>query len=108
MTKRRFRESIKSFFGSYIDPEKDEQLKGNKIEIEDKFKKILKLVQDKDLQEKDGIKEPLVELIEGFHSQYQSLYAQYDNLRGELKKKIHGKKRKRDLFFIKFRLRLRL
>lgn len=61
-------------------------------EIEDKFKKILKLVQDKDLQEKDGIKEPLVELIEGVHSQYQSLYAQYDNLRGELKKKIHGKK----------------
>lgn len=31
MMKRQFRESIKSFFGSHIDPEKDEQLKGNKI-----------------------------------------------------------------------------
>ena len=33
MTKRRLRDSIKSFFGSHIDSENDEQLKGAKIGI---------------------------------------------------------------------------
>ncbi|XP_021289113.1 golgin subfamily B member 1-like [Herrania umbratica] len=100
MTKRRFRESIKSFFGHHVDPEKDEQLKGSKIEIDDKVTKILKLIKDEEVEENDGIsianskKEPLVQLIEDFHKHYQNLYAQYDHLTGELRKKVHGKREK--------------
>lgn len=30
MTRHHWRESIKSFFGSHIDPEKEEQLRGSK------------------------------------------------------------------------------
>ena len=47
-------------------------------EIEDKVKRILKLIKEDDLEE-DGTpielskKEPLVELIEDFHNQYPSL-----------------------------------
>lgn len=33
MTKHRFREKVKSFFGSHVDPEKDEELKGTKAGI---------------------------------------------------------------------------
>jgi len=68
--------------------------------IDDKVNKILKLLKDEDLEEKDAIsvenskKEPLVELIEDFHKEYQSLYAQYDHLTGVLKKKVHGKQEK--------------
>ncbi|KAE8675709.1 Adenine nucleotide transporter 1 isoform 1 [Hibiscus syriacus] len=91
MTKHRFRESIKSFFGNHVDPEKDEQLKGSKIEIDNKVTKILKLVKD---EENDSTKEPLVELIEDFHKHYQSLYEQYDHLTGELRRKVHGKREK--------------
>ncbi|GLT78128.1 hypothetical protein SLA2020_496740 [Shorea laevis] len=98
MRKHRFRESMKSFFGSHVDPEKDEQLKGSKIDIEEKVGKILKLVKKEEPEDSDGISttnaktEPLVELIEDFHKHYQNLYAQYDHLTGELRKKIHGKK----------------
>ncbi|XP_022739062.1 myosin-1B-like [Durio zibethinus] len=100
MTKHRFRESIKSFFGHHVDPEKDEQLKGNKIEIDDKVTKILKLIKDEEIEENDGIsitnssKDSLVQLIEDFHKHYQNLYAQYDHLTGELRKKVHGKREK--------------
>ncbi|KAJ6341705.1 hypothetical protein OIU78_009789 [Salix suchowensis] len=68
MTKKRhhFQESLKSLFGSLIDPEKDEQLKETKTEIDDKVKRILK-------------------------KQYHSLYGQYDDLKGELRDKVHGK-----------------
>ncbi|KAG8661879.1 COP1-interactive protein 1 [Manihot esculenta] len=98
MTRQHWRESIKSFFGNHIDPEQGEQLKGTKTEIENKVKKILKLLKEEDLEEKDGFsgenskKEPLVELIEDFHNQYQLLYKQYDHLTGELRKKFHGKR----------------
>ncbi|KAB2093695.1 hypothetical protein ES319_A02G110600v1 [Gossypium barbadense] len=91
MRKHRFRESMKSFFGHHVDPEKDEQLKGSKIEIDDKVTKILKLIKD---GENDSKKEPLVQLIEDFHKHYQSLYEQYDHLTGELRKKVHGKQEK--------------
>ena len=63
------------------------------------MKRILKLIKEDDLEE-DGTpielskKEPLVELIEDFHNQYQSLYAQYDHLTGKLRKKIKGKPEK--------------
>ncbi|RDX95345.1 hypothetical protein CR513_22152, partial [Mucuna pruriens] len=95
MVKHRFRESIKSLF----DPNKEDQLQEAKAEIEDKVKRILKLIKDDNLEE-DSIqvelskKEPLVELIEDFHNHYQSLYAQYDNLTGELRKRIKGKREK--------------
>lgn len=39
MKKHRFRVSIKSLFGSHIDPEKDEELKGTKIGIYTSLKK---------------------------------------------------------------------
>uniref|UniRef100_A0A166CQB5 NAB domain-containing protein n=1 Tax=Daucus carota subsp. sativus TaxID=79200 RepID=A0A166CQB5_DAUCS len=67
MTKHQW---IKSIFSSHIDPETDEELKGTKIETEGKFQKILKLVKD---ENEDSNKEPLVELIEDFHKQYQLL-----------------------------------
>ncbi|XP_043816600.1 COP1-interactive protein 1-like [Manihot esculenta] len=98
MKKRHWRESIKSFFGCHIDPEQGEQLKGTKTEIENKVKKILKLLKEEDLKEKDGLsgenskKESLVQLIEDFHNQYQLLYEQYDHLTGELRNKFHGKR----------------
>ncbi|GLU05935.1 hypothetical protein SLE2022_230080 [Rubroshorea leprosula] len=97
MRKHRFRESIKSIFGHHVDPEKDEQLKGTKKDIEEKVKKILKLIKNEQLEESDGItttdskKGPLVELIEDFHKHYKNLYAQYDHLTGELRKKVHSK-----------------
>ncbi|XP_051119629.1 COP1-interactive protein 1 [Andrographis paniculata] len=84
MPRRRWRESVKSFFGSHIDPEKDEELKGTKAEYDDKVHKILK-----DLEE-DG-KGSVANLIEDFHSHYQSLFARYDHLTQELRKNAHGK-----------------
>ncbi|XP_039062199.1 COP1-interactive protein 1-like isoform X3 [Hibiscus syriacus] len=96
MTRHRFRESIKSFFAYHVDPERDEQLKGSKIEIDENVATILKLIKDEDAEE-NGVpianskKEPLVRLIEDFHEHYQNLYAQYDHLTGELRKKAHGK-----------------
>ncbi|XWS48833.1 hypothetical protein CRYUN_Cryun13aG0110500 [Craigia yunnanensis] len=51
MTKHCFRESITSFFGHHVDPEKDEQLKGSKIEIDDKVTKVLKLIKDEEVEE---------------------------------------------------------
>uniref|UniRef100_A0A2P2MSI5 NAB domain-containing protein n=1 Tax=Rhizophora mucronata TaxID=61149 RepID=A0A2P2MSI5_RHIMU len=101
MTRHRWSESIKSFFGSHIDPEEVEQLKGTKTEIEDKVEKIFKLIKEEDLGEKDEIsvdnskKEPLVDLVEDFYKHYQSLYARYDHLTGELKKRVH-KQREED------------
>ncbi|RYR10431.1 hypothetical protein Ahy_B05g078882 isoform A [Arachis hypogaea] len=99
MVKHRLRDSMKSLFKSYIDPEKEAQLKGAKGEIQDKVKRILKLIKDEHLEEDDAPlelskKESLVKLIEDFHIQYQSLYAKYDNLTDELRKKIIGKKGK--------------
>ncbi|MED6183534.1 hypothetical protein PIB30_038761 [Stylosanthes scabra] len=95
MVKHRLRDSMKSLFRSHIDPEKEEQLKGAKGEIQDKVKRILKLVRDEHVEDDDtplepSKKESLVKLIEDFHSQYQSLYAKYDNLTDELRKKIIG------------------
>ena len=67
------------------------------VEIDDKVKRILKLIKEEDLEEQDGLseenskKEPLIELIEDLQKQYHSLYGQYDHLKGELRKKVHGK-----------------
>ncbi|KAE9597809.1 hypothetical protein Lal_00013885 [Lupinus albus] len=104
MVKRRLRESIKSLLGSHLDPDKDEQLQRAKTEIEDKVKRILKLVKDDNLEE-DGTpaelsnKGPLVELIEDVNYEYQSLHAQYDHITGVLRKKFNGKGEKESSSF---------
>ncbi|XP_057511385.1 COP1-interactive protein 1-like [Actinidia eriantha] len=92
MTKSRWRESIRSL-GSHIDPEREEQLKNTKIEIDVKVEKIVKLIKNKNQGKKDGNltkDSELLELIDDFHKQYQELYALYDNLRGEVKEKVQG------------------
>ncbi|KAL8091282.1 hypothetical protein AgCh_040399 [Apium graveolens] len=89
MTKRQW---IKSIFSSHIDPETDQELKGTKIETEGKIQKILKLIKDGN-EDENSNKEPLVELIEDFHKQYQLLYDRYDHITGELRQKVHGKEK---------------
>lgn len=88
MPKHRWRESIKSFFGSHIDPDKDEELQESKAEMEDRVQKILKLLREDG--ERDG-NEPLANMIEDFRRHYESLYTRYGHLTGELRKRIHGK-----------------
>ena len=69
-------------------------------EIDDKVKTLLELIKQEGLDEKDGNgdgnlkRQPLIELIEDFHRNYQSLYDRYDNLTEILRKKIHGKPEK--------------
>ncbi|KAK1381685.1 hypothetical protein POM88_019420 [Heracleum sosnowskyi] len=89
MTKHQW---IKSIFSSHIDPETDQELKGTKIETEGKIQKILKLIRDGN-EDENSNKEPLVELIEDFHKQYQLLYDRYDHITGELRQKVHGKEK---------------
>ncbi|KAJ8553156.1 hypothetical protein K7X08_020549 [Anisodus acutangulus] len=91
MTKRSWKESMKSL-GSHVDPEKEEQLKWIKIEIENKVKRIAKLIKKINQGSREGNsrrRSELLQLVDEFHKQYQSLYSMYDNLRGEVRKKIH-------------------
>ncbi|CAH1451535.1 unnamed protein product [Lactuca virosa] len=88
MKKKSFRNKINSIFGSHIDPDKDEELKGSNIEMEDNYKKILELLKEEDSHDRDK----LVELIEDFHKHHQSIYNRYDHITGELKAKVHSKK----------------
>uniref|UniRef100_A0A5B6YRZ8 NAB domain-containing protein n=1 Tax=Davidia involucrata TaxID=16924 RepID=A0A5B6YRZ8_DAVIN len=64
-------------------------------EIDDKVTKFMKLKKNKNKQnQKDGNlrkDSQLVEFIQDFHKQYQSLSALYDNLRGEVKERLHGR-----------------
>ncbi|CAK7335678.1 unnamed protein product [Dovyalis caffra] len=68
--------------------------------IEHKVGKILKLIQNNGQAKKGKIPEDskkrsaLIELVEDFHKQYQSLYEQYDHLRTEIGKKARGRKEK--------------
>ncbi|KAJ6705457.1 MYOSIN HEAVY CHAIN-LIKE PROTEIN [Salix purpurea] len=86
--------------GSHGDPENVEQMEETKRDIEHKVGKILKLIQNNGPAKKGKIPEDskkrsaLIELVEDFHEQYQSLYAQYDYLRAELGKKAPGRKEK--------------
>ncbi|KAJ6347337.1 hypothetical protein OIU76_003923 [Salix suchowensis] len=86
--------------GSHGDPENVEQMKETKRDIEHKVEKILKLIQNNGPAKKGKIPEDskkrsaLIELVEDFHEQYQSLYAQCDYLRAELGKKAPGRKEK--------------
>ncbi|KAK4802779.1 hypothetical protein SAY86_000982 [Trapa natans] len=89
-------DSIKSVFGSHIDPGRHEQLKGTIAEIEEKVKGILNRFSREDQEENDQIhmadfKKELFEIIDDLHKKYQSLYAQYDLLTGELEKRVIGK-----------------
>ncbi|XP_059277314.1 COP1-interactive protein 1-like [Lycium ferocissimum] len=91
MTKRSWKESMKPF-GSHVDPEKEEQLKWIKIEIENKVKRIAKLIKKINQGSREGNlrrRSELLQLVDEFHQQYQSLYSMYDNLRGEVRKKLH-------------------
>uniref|UniRef100_A0A5B6YSV3 Putative intracellular protein transport protein USO1-like n=1 Tax=Davidia involucrata TaxID=16924 RepID=A0A5B6YSV3_DAVIN len=96
MTENSWKDSIESF-ASHLDPERDQELKGTKIEIDEKVTKIMKLIKNKNKDRKDGNlrrDSQLVEFIQDFHKQYQSLYSLYDNLRGEVRDKVHDRKKK--------------
>ncbi|KAK3002088.1 hypothetical protein RJ639_020547 [Escallonia herrerae] len=87
MTKNRWKESLKPFW-SHIDPEKDEQLKWIKIEIDNNVRRILKLTKSINQGNKEANtkkKSELIRLIEDFHKQYDSLYALYDTLKGAVR-----------------------
>ncbi|OIT02294.1 PREDICTED: intracellular protein transport protein USO1-like [Nicotiana attenuata] len=91
MTKRSWKEAMKAF-GSHIDLEKEEQLKWTKIEIENKVKRIAKLIKRLNQGSREGNlkrRSELLQLVDEFHKQYQSLYSMYDNLKGEVRKKLN-------------------
>ncbi|OIV92645.1 hypothetical protein TanjilG_17996 [Lupinus angustifolius] len=89
MMKHHFREFTKSF-ESQIDPEKSEELKRTKTDIENNLTRVLKLIQNEEQSKRDGnLKETeLVGLIEDFYNQYQSLYVLCGRLTGEYVKVI--------------------
>ncbi|KAM1739279.1 hypothetical protein ACFX11_015017 [Malus domestica] len=100
MIKHRWREIAKSF-NNHVDPEKTEQLKRTKTEIENNVTRIFKLIKNEDPGKKDGNRKDLkkeselVALIENFYEQYQSLYALYDHLVGESGRIVRGKKERK-------------
>ncbi|XP_002509928.2 COP1-interactive protein 1 [Ricinus communis] len=77
-----------------------EQMKENKQEIETKVARILKLIKSNGQDKKGKLSEDsmriseLIGLVHDFHKQYQFLYSQYDNLRGEIGKRARGRKEK--------------
>ncbi|KAG6409342.1 hypothetical protein SASPL_127380 [Salvia splendens] len=89
MPRQRWRKSFKSF----IDPTKDDQLKGVKTGIDGNVQKIFNFLNDKVGDER---KEEVADLIKDFQKQYDSLYARYDNLTGELRDKFRRRKRGKD------------
>ncbi|MCD7458848.1 hypothetical protein HAX54_039393 [Datura stramonium] len=64
--------------------------------IENKVKRIAKLIKKINQGSREGNlrrRSELLQLVDEFHKQYQSLYSMYDNLRGEVRKKLreeHG------------------
>ncbi|KAJ4823818.1 hypothetical protein Tsubulata_005666 [Turnera subulata] len=84
-------------------PETIEQAQDSKKEIEDRVAKIFKLVKYNDKDKKGKIPEEskrrleLIGLIEDFKNQYESLHAQYDNLKGALQKQASGREEKESL-----------
>ncbi|CAI9759358.1 unnamed protein product [Fraxinus pennsylvanica] len=90
--KHRWKGSMKSF-GSHLDPQKEEQLKGVKKEIENKVGRILKLIKSVNQGNKENKmkkKSELFQRIEDFHRKYLSLYSLYEDLRGEVRKKVNS------------------
>ncbi|KAL2524969.1 NAB domain-containing protein [Abeliophyllum distichum] len=81
--------------GRHIDPEKEDQMEHVKLEIENKVRRILKLVKIVDQGNRDNrmkIKSHLTLQIEDLHEQYQSLYSIYEDLRGEVRKNVFNDK----------------
>ncbi|XP_043810693.1 COP1-interactive protein 1 [Manihot esculenta] len=74
--------------------------KENKREIDNKVSRILKLIKSSGQDKKEKSSEEsrkrseLIGLVQDFHKQYQSLYAQYDDVRGEAGKRTRGRKEK--------------
>ncbi|KAL2550967.1 COP1-interactive protein 1 [Forsythia ovata] len=91
MPNHSLRKSFKSVFQSHVDPEKEEELKGTKSEIEGKVQKILYILKTED--DKDG-KEKLMDMIEDFHNHYQSLFDRYDHLTEALRRRVRAKQEK--------------
>ncbi|KAG9145162.1 hypothetical protein Leryth_008951 [Lithospermum erythrorhizon] len=90
MVKQLLKGSVESL-SNHIDTENEEQLKCVKIEIGTKVNQILTLAMSVDKGNKDAKlrkKSELTKLIDDFHKQYESLYALYDNLRGEIRQKV--------------------
>ncbi|KAK4349688.1 hypothetical protein RND71_032443 [Anisodus tanguticus] len=64
--------------------------------IENKVKRIAKLIKKINQGSREGNlrrRSELLQLVDEFHKQYQSLYSMYDNLRGEVRKKLHEEPR---------------
>ncbi|KAH0705456.1 hypothetical protein KY290_010151 [Solanum tuberosum] len=93
MAKQRLKGSMKAF-QSHMDPEKEEQLKTIKIGIENKVKRIVKLSKSMNKGSREGNmrrRSELIQLVDDLHKQYQSLYAKYENLKGEVKYNLCAK-----------------
>ncbi|CAH8382547.1 unnamed protein product [Eruca vesicaria subsp. sativa] len=91
MRKHSIRDSLKSFFEPHLHPDSAELLKGTKTEIDGKVKRILGIVESGDIEEDESKREVVAELVKEFYKDYESLYRQYDDLTGEIRKKVHGK-----------------
>ncbi|CAA0812105.1 COP1-interactive protein 1 [Striga hermonthica] len=75
----------------HFDPEKEEQIKWMKIEIENQLKRTVKLVKNLNHGNKERNlrnKSEAINLVEDFQKQYESLYALYEDLREQVKKNI--------------------
>nr|XP_010314498.2 COP1-interactive protein 1 [Solanum lycopersicum] len=93
MAKQRLKGSLKAF-QIHMDPEKEAQMKGIKIEIENKVKRIVKLSKSMNKGSREGNtrrRAELIQLVDDLHKQYQSLYAKYENLKGEVKYNLCAK-----------------
>ncbi|KAL5552375.1 hypothetical protein UlMin_002551 [Ulmus minor] len=94
----RWRELTKTF-RNRVDPEKTEQLKRTKAEIEKNVTSILKLIKNDNQGKKDGKRKAskketeLLGLVENFYKEYQSLYTLYDHLIGGSGKAVRGRKK---------------
>ncbi|PIN16783.1 hypothetical protein CDL12_10563 [Handroanthus impetiginosus] len=91
MTKHPLKGSL-NFCSNHFDPQKEEQLKCMKIEIENQVQKILKLTKGINHGNKERNlrkKAEAIQLIEDFHKRYDSLYSLYQDLIQEVKKNFN-------------------
>ncbi|CAH2048334.1 unnamed protein product, partial [Thlaspi arvense] len=91
MRKLSIRDSLKSFFEPHLHPDNGEMLKVTKTEIDEKVDKILGIVESGDFEEDESKRVVVAELVKEFYKEYESLYSQYEDLTGEIRKKVHGK-----------------
>ncbi|KAI3693672.1 hypothetical protein L1987_76621 [Smallanthus sonchifolius] len=96
MTKFRWNESM-NMFRDHVDPEKVEQRKQIIIEADAKVERIVKLVKSVNSGNKEAKQRKrleVVNLIEDFYKQYQSMCALYEDLREGVKKKCNNEEDK--------------